>query len=86
MPPAGGCEPGTCDISDATQQLAVPGRVGTVQPAGQDGDRVSARGEHALVRGTFDAVGATGDDDPFLIGKTCRQLAGDVLAIGGRGA
>ena len=33
------------------------------------------------MHGTFDAVGAAGDDDSFLIGKTCRQLAGDVLAV-----
>lgn len=64
----------------------MPGRVGAVDTAGQNRDRLPADREDRAVRGAFDPVRGSGDNDAFLIGHACRQLACDVLAVGGGGS
>lgn len=72
-------------VGDPSQELRVRGRVAAVQTGCQDGNRLSAGREHAPVRHTVDAVRASCDDHPFLIGQTRRKLVGDVFAVvGGR--
>lgn len=38
------------------------------------------------MRCSFDPVGTASDDDAFFVGHARRQLVGDVLTVGGRGA
>ncbi|MBB5847903.1 hypothetical protein HDA33_000467 [Micrococcus endophyticus] len=64
-----------------TQQVAVPRRVGTVQTAREHRDRLPAGCEHGAMRGSFDPVGAAGDNDAFLVCHPRRQVAGDVLPV-----
>lgn len=74
------------DVADPVQQLTVTSGIGPVQTAREDRDSLPTGRERAAMRGSFDPIGTAGDDDAFLIGHTRHQLAGDMLAVAGRGA
>ena len=63
----------------------MPGRVGLVQAAGQNGDGRGPDSQRTAVRGGINAVSAARDDDPALLGEIGGDLARDVLAVPGGG-
>lgn len=73
-------------LADPVQQRGVTARVGNVEPAGQDGHGDAVAVQHGAVRRAVDAIGAAGDHRDVALGQPGRQFAGDVLAVGGRGA
>lgn len=61
-------------------------RVGAVDSACEDRDRVAAGGQRSLVGGAVDAAGAAGDDGLLVTGEAAGEVSGDVCAVVGGGS
>ena len=73
------------EIADAFQQLAVPGRVRTVETAAQYGDRMSTAGECGGVHSGVDPIGAAGDQHLLLGSEVVGEHLRDVGPVVGGG-
>ena len=72
-------------IANLIEHVAMPRRVEPVRTAGHHRDRLPAATQRSAVGGTVDAVGAAGDHDLLRVRRVVGELAGDVIAVTGRG-
>src|SRR5439155_16417678 len=66
---------------DLGRQARVPGRIDAVDPGAEHGDRASARGERAAVRGRVDTGGEAAHDRDARLRQPARQLVRDAPAV-----
>lgn len=72
-------------LSDPSDQLRVPRRVGPSDPTGDNCDGGDACGEGGAVRGSVDPIGRATEDRDLVLCEVGDDLVGDVLAVPCRG-